>query len=159
AMTVPPARVEAVLDGLLEVVTRVSREFNGVVRFNVGDAYCLTFGDAVASMTAARNLLALWEAFLDKAGASCPMHVATHKCTLSAFRSYLYGHDLNVAFGVEFTSQGFPSTRGGLVVTGVVRRDLEGTPWAARLVPQPVTPTRDDLKDIEVFTLRMKDTQ
>jgi hypothetical protein len=46
-----------------------------------------------------------------------------------------------------------------LVVTGAVRRDLEGTPWAARLVPEPMTSTRDYLKDIEVFMLRMKDTQ
>lgn len=149
----PLALVESVLDGILDVVTRVCKQFNGVVRFNIGDRYCLTFSDAAAAMTAARNLLALWEAFLDNTGASCPIHVAIHKGTLYAFRSYLYGHDLNVAFGVESTTQHSGNPRSGLVVTGAVRRDLEGTPWAARLVRQPMTSTRDFLKDVEVFTL------
>lgn len=153
----PAALVESVLDGLLEAITRVSEEFNGVVRFSVGDAYCLTFDDATAAMAGAGNLLALWEACLDKTGAPCPMHVGIHKGTIYAFRSYLYGNDLMVAFEVEATIPHAGKARGAVAVTGAVRRDLEGTPWAARLVPQPVMPTRNFLKDIEVFTLRMNE--
>jgi class 3 adenylate cyclase len=152
--TAPTTLVESVLDGALAMVTRVCEEFNGVVRFNVGDGYCLTFGDAAAAMTAARNVVAQWEAFLDETGASCPIHVALHKGTLYAYRSYVYGHDLNVAFGVEFAMSRSGNARSGLVVTGAVRRDLEGTPWATRLVRQPMTSTRDYLKDVEVFTLQ-----
>lgn len=149
----PTTLVESILDGVLTMVTRICEEFNGVVRFNVGDGYCLTFGDAAAAMTAARNLVARWEAFLDETGASCPIHVAIHKGTLYAFRSYVYGQDLNIAFGVESAMQRSGHTRSGLVVTGAVHRDLEGTSWAARLVRQLMTSTRDSLKDVEVFTL------
>jgi hypothetical protein len=107
--TAAPALVESVLDGLLEAVTRVREEFNGVVRFGIGDAYCLTFDDVTAAMTGARNLLALWEAVLDKTGAPCPMHVAVHNGTLYAFRSYLYGTDLSIAFG--WSIQSIPAKR------------------------------------------------
>jgi class 3 adenylate cyclase len=150
----PTTLVESVLDGLHDVAARVCEEFNGVVRFNVGDGYCLTFSEAVSAMAGARNMLALWEAFLDKTGASCLLHLAIHKGTLYAFRSYLYGHDLNIAFGVESTIQrAGGDERNALIVTGAVRRDLEGTPWAARLVRVPMTPTREYLKDVEVYTL------
>jgi class 3 adenylate cyclase len=151
--TATPTLVEAVLDGIHDAVTRVCQEYNGVVRFNVGDGYCLTFHDISAAMTAARNLLALWEAFLDRTGASCPLLVTVHQGTLHAFRSYIYGHDLNVAFGVESGVPDAAKARGQLLVTGTVCRNLAGTPWAARLVAQPFTPGRDFMKDVEVFTL------
>ncbi len=49
------------------------------------------------------------------------------------------------------------SNGSALAVTDVVRREMEGTPWARRLVRQPITATWPSLKGVEVLMLRAKE--
>src|SRR5712692_6439666 len=85
--TSPMTTVEKLLDALLELTSRVSREFGGVIRFTTGDAYCMTFADASLAMAAAELLSESWAAFLHQESLSCPINVAVHRGTLYAFRS------------------------------------------------------------------------
>jgi class 3 adenylate cyclase len=127
--------VEAVLDGLHDMVGGVCHEFGGVVRFNAGDAYCLTFPDAGRAMAGLQHLAAEWAAFARRQDVPCPINVGVHKGTLHAFRSFLYGRDLLTAFRVESAStrQHLGPGEGGIFVSGPVRDDLLRTPWEGRL--------------------------
>ena len=147
--------VEAILDGLLDVITDVCREFGGVVRFSMGDSYCLTFPDAERALAGLEHLVKEWGAFTRKAGVRCAINTALQKGTLYAFRSYLYSRDLNVAFGVEGASarQRLSPDESGIFLTGKVRDDLVGTPWEARLDPVDLAlPARHE--GVKVYRLR-----
>ena len=134
AETVNMTIVEKVLDTLSELIALISRDFGGTVRFNVGDAHCVTFEDAGSAMTAAEGLHEHWNAFQRRERIGCPMILAVHRGMLYAFRSYFYGHALVVAArvlsaGADLLSPG----EGAVFVTEEVRRDLAGTPWEQRL--------------------------
>lgn len=150
----PTTVVEAILDGLLEATTDLCHEFDGVVRFSSGDGYCLTFTDASRAMAGLERLVATWGAFIRKADVRCPISIGVHKGTIYAFRSYLHGRDLNIAFRVENAAQGSLADDGAIAVTGPVHNDLVGTRWEGRLerVPPESTPVR--LEDVDVYRLR-----
>jgi class 3 adenylate cyclase len=152
--TRPIVVIELLLDGLLDAVTNACRAFGGVVRFSAGDGYCLTFPEAAAAMAGTEHLLAAWDAFVHDADINCPMNVAVHKGTLYAFRSYLHGRDLNVAFRVESVAHHCLPEGGGIFVTEHVLRDLTRTPWESRFEAVPLEPKPAGLKDTEVFRLR-----
>jgi hypothetical protein len=109
-------------------------------------------------MAAVERLEEEWDAFERGQGLGCPINIVVHKGELYAFRSFLYGIDLNTAVWVERAArlprqdgpQGTWSETGdtAIFVTGQVRRDLEGTPWDERL--QPITP---QLAEIEIYRL------
>ena len=126
--------VENVLERLFELVNQVARELGGTVRFNVGDAYCLTFGDADVAVTAAERIGGAWETFVRTERLPCPVNIAIHQGIVYAFRSYLYGPGLEVASGVERAStRALSPGEGGVFITGEARKGLAGPGWDARL--------------------------
>jgi hypothetical protein len=78
--------------------------------------------------------------------------LVVHKGELYAFRSFLYGNDLNVAVWVERAAR-LPHGDTAIFVTGQVRRDLEGSPWDERLQPVDVQPITPPLAEIEIYRL------
>ena len=152
--TAETTTVEAILDGLQAVITDVCHEFGGVLRFNAGDAYCLTFTDVERAIAGVERLVALWGAFTRKADVRCSINIGVHKGTIYAFRSYLYGDDLNSAFHTEAATARLSGGHDCVAVTGRVRDELKGTPWEGRLdaVPLGAVPAR--LVDIGIYRLR-----
>jgi class 3 adenylate cyclase len=147
--------VEKLLDALLGLMRRVCRKFGGIMRFNTGDAYCLTFGDANFAMEAAESLSEDWAAFLHEEKLSCSVNVAVHRGTLYAFRSYFYGTALNVASRVESASAAvLAPNEGSVFVTGEVRSHLTGTMWDARLDLVDVRPRGH--AEVEIYRLGKK---
>jgi adenylate cyclase len=150
--TSPMTTVEKLLDALLGLTSRVSREFGGMVRFNTGDSYCVTFADASLAMAAAERLSENWSTFLRQEKFSCPINVAVHRGTLYAFRSYLYGPGINVASRVESASATvLAPNEGSIFVSGEVRGHLAGTVWGARLDLIDVRPRGH--AEIEIYRL------
>jgi class 3 adenylate cyclase len=151
--TAPIVVVEKILDGLLNLVSRICLEGNGTSRFNAGDAYCLTFPDATLAMAAVEHLAKEWGTFARDEGLHCPINIVVHKGTLYAFRSYLWSRDLNVAFGVDRRTHQMPSRDTWIFVTGAVRQDLVATPWSKRLQPVNLGTTPPHLAAVEVYRL------
>jgi class 3 adenylate cyclase len=124
----PLSTIERVLDNLLDVTERVCREFDGTTRFSTGDSYCLTFTDPNRAMTAVERLHDVWEAFDERESLGCPLKIAVHKGTLNAYRSYVYGRDVEISFSAVGAMR-----EPGVYVTDPVRDDLARTPWETRL--------------------------
>jgi class 3 adenylate cyclase len=150
----PTTVSESLLDGLREAVTGACHDFGGVVRFNAGDAYCLTFSDIRAAMAGVERLLATWDAVVAKLGIRCAMLIAVHKGTLYAFRSYMHGRDLNATFAVERAASRVVSDPRGIFITSPVRRDLAATLWEARVEPLAIAAMPAQLEGIEIFRVR-----
>ena len=138
----PVPVVEKILDQLLEVVDRVCKEFGGTNRFGAGDSYCFTFSQVDRAVTAVERLSELWAAFDRREALGVPINLAVHKGTFRAYRTYLYGRGVYVAFRVDGATQR-SGAKGAIFLTEPVRQDLEGTPWAARLRPVSVTVGRE----------------
>ena len=150
----PITAVERVLDRLSDLITGVSREFSGSVRFSAGDAYCLTFEDATAAIGAAERLEEGWRSFQERERLVCAMILGVHRGTLYAFRSYLYGQSLVVTGAVRNASAAMLApTEGGIFVTGDVRSALADTPWAKRLSPVDVERRSPYLAGVEIYRL------
>ena len=146
--------VERVLDRLFELVNQVARELGGIIRFNAGDAYCLTFGAADVAVAAAERISAAWDAFVRAEGLPCPVNIAVHQGVVYAFRSYLYGPGLEVSSGMERAStRALAPGEGGIFLTGEARKGLAGSGWDARL--QRIDVASDDrrLTGIEIYRL------
>jgi class 3 adenylate cyclase len=151
--TVATTVVEMVLDGLHAAINEVCHDFGGVVRFSAGDGYCLTFTEAGRAMAGLEHLVTVWDAFARKADVRCEINIAVHKGTLYAFRSYLHGRDLNLAYAVEGATQHVPPAP-GIFVTGHVLRDLAGMEWEKRLEPIHLDAMPPRLKDAGLYHLR-----
>ena len=137
----PMTTVEKLLDTLMELIDGVSQEFGGMVRFNTGDSYCVTFAEADPAVAAAERLSEGWDAFVRREKLSCPINMSVHRGTLYAFRSFLYGDALNVASRiVSASSSVLAPNEGSIFVSGEVRHDLAGTMWDARLELTDVRP-------------------
>ena len=152
--------VEKVLDTLSELIALISREFDGTVRFNVGDAHCVTFEDAGSAMTAAEGLHERWSAFQRRERIVCPMILAVHRGMLYAFRSYFYGQALVVAArvlsaGADLLSPG----EGAVFVTEEVQRDLAGTLWENRLQPVDIPTVAFRFSKIRTYRLAKPDSK
>jgi class 3 adenylate cyclase len=146
------SRVENVLDRLFELVNQVTHELGGTIRFNAGDAYCLTFGDADVAVTAAERLCATWEAFVRAERLPCPINIAVHQGIVYAFRSYLYGPGLEVASGVERAStRALSPGEGGIFITGEARKGLAGPGWDARLRRVDVGSDDRRITNVEIY--------
>jgi len=146
--------VEKVLDRLFELVNQVARERGGIIRFNAGDAYCLTFGAADVAVTAAERLSAAWGAFVRSEALPCPINIAVHQGPLYAFRSYLYGPGLEVASGAERAStRALEPGEGGIFLTGEARKGLGGPGWDARLRRVDVGADDRRLTGVEIYRL------
>jgi adenylate cyclase len=90
-------------------------------------------------MTAVERLAQEWDAFARGQRLGCPINIVVHKGELYAFRSFLYGNDLNVAVLVERAAR-LPPGDTAIFVTREVRLDLVRTPWHKRLEPVDVEP-------------------
>ena len=150
-------KVERILDALEAVIHGTAQEFGGTVRFNLGDSYCVTFVEAAQAIAGADCLTKSWEAARHHEQFGCTINVALHRGTLYAFRSFLYGHDVWIASGVQSASgKLLASDENGIFVTGAVLSELFGTPWHNQLEPaslQPLPP-ESPLARIEVYRLR-----
>jgi class 3 adenylate cyclase len=151
--TAPMVVIEKSLDWLLELVNRVCRECSGTNRFGEGDAYCMTFPEASLAMAAVAHLTEEWGAFERREGLHCPINVVVHKGVLYAFRSYLWGSDLDVAFRVDRATHRMPPGDTWIFVTGPVQQALVATPWDKRLQPVDLGPTAPRLAAVEVYRL------
>jgi len=150
--TSPIAVVESVLDRLLEIVVRACREFQGANRFSAGDMYCLTFTEARLAMSAVDLLWEEWGKHDESR--RCELGVAVHKGTTYAFRSYLYGTDIDITTAVERLVRYVPRGEPTILVTGNVRRDLAGTLWEGRLEPLDAGSHLPEFAKVEVFRVR-----
>ena len=146
--------VERVLERLLDLVGEVCREFDGTSRFNLGDAYCLTFSDPDRAMAATARLAADWEFFDRREHVGCPIIAALHKGTLLLFRSYLLGTALNVVGEIVDAAGRVAGPGTAIFVTGQVRRSLAGTSWHERLRRVDIgSGEQNRLAEIEIFRL------
>jgi len=148
----PMAAMEQILNRHFELIDHACRECSGTNRFEAGDSYCLTFPDPGLAMAAVERLEKEWDAFERSKGLGCPINIVVHKGDLYAFRSFLYGIDLNVAVLVERAAR-LPPGDTSIFVTRQVRLDLVGTPWHKRLQPVDVEPIVPQLAEIEVYRL------
>jgi class 3 adenylate cyclase len=148
------AVVERILDALHALVHAVAREHEGTVRFNAGDAYCLTFLEARQAVAAAEQLSDAWHRLDRRERADCALNIAMHLDVLYAFRSFLYGPGIHLASQVQDASADtLPPGEGGIFVTAEVRARLTQTPWHNRLQPVEVRPRRRQIS-LEVYRLR-----
>ena len=150
----PLTAVEMVLDRLFALINQVARELGGTIRFNNGDAYCVTFGEADLAVTAAERISAAWDAFVRDERLPCPINIAVHQGLLYAFRSYLFGPGLEVASGAERAStRALPLGEGGIFITGEARKGLAGPRWDARLRRVDVGSDDRRLAGVEIYHL------
>jgi class 3 adenylate cyclase len=147
----PLSVVERVLDQCLELVSQVCAEFAGTHRGVNGDAYLLTFEDTSRALAAVERLADGWDAFLRRESVGCTMNVGVHKGTLYAFRSYLLSPDVNTTFNIVGATSRLAAET-SIFVSGVIRKEVAGTPWEARLDLVDVQPPR--LGGIEIYRLR-----
>jgi class 3 adenylate cyclase len=146
--------VERVLDRLFDLVNQIAREHGGTIRFNAGDAYCLTFAGADIAVAASERISAAWAAFVHAERVTCPVNIAIHQGVVYAFRSYLYGPGLEVANGVERAStRALEPGEGGIFLTGEARKGLAGPGWDARLRRVEVGSDDRRLANVEIYRL------
>jgi class 3 adenylate cyclase len=135
--------VEDLLDAFDSQVHAVTRQFEGTIRFSIGDSYCLTFPEAAQSIAAADRLSLNWDAANREGQFDCPINIALHRGNLRAFRSFLYGEGMMVTGQLQRASNKILADKqGGVFVTGVVRDALSNSIWHSRL--QPVAPDPQD---------------
>jgi len=106
----PVVAVERLLDRLDALAHRVADEFEGTIRFSLGDSICVTFSKAVQAVAAAERFSEGWEATNQEPQSGCAIKIAIHRGGISAFRSFLYGQGYVVASRLANASTGVPTT-------------------------------------------------
>jgi class 3 adenylate cyclase len=146
--------VERILDALDAVICATAQEFGGIVRFNVGDSYCLTFTEAAHAITGAERLTGRWNAIRHQEQFGCAISIGLHRGTLYAFRSFLYGRDVWIASQLQSASAKLlENGENGIFVTGAVRSALFGTQSHNRLQPVTLQPLPPALLGIDLYRL------
>ena len=126
--------IEGLIDLLDAMIRRVTEEFQGTIRFSVGDSYCLTFHEASKMIAAAERLAQEWDAANRETQFACAIKVALHRGTICAFRSFLYGEGIAVAARVQDAmNEILASSEGGIFLTRSVRDALSESHWHDRL--------------------------
>ena len=113
----------------------------------------MTFPEATQALAAADRLLEEWGAFQRRERIRCPMNIVVHRGELYAFRSFLLGHDLNVAMDLETETSRLVSGDASIFITGHVRDSLVGSTWEGRLHPLDYAPKHPQLTDIALYRL------
>jgi class 3 adenylate cyclase len=148
------AVIERLLDALDALVHAVANEFEGTIRFSVGDGYCLTFAGASQVIAAAERLALGWDAVNREGQYDCGVNIAVHRGKMSVFRSFLYGEGMMAAGHVQAASAEFlPGGEGGVFVTSAVRDDLADSPWQRRLQPVALSLRNPRFRGLEVYRL------
>jgi class 3 adenylate cyclase len=147
------ATIERALDALESLTQTVAREFDGTIRFSVGDSYCLTFPEAAKAIAAAERLSLTWEAVNRGGRFDCPINIAVHRGSMSAFRSFLYGEGMLAAGRLQRASmKTLAEGEGGIFVSSTVREALPDERWRSRLRPVALDP-RDAPLALQVYAL------
>ena len=148
------AVIERLLDALDALVHAVADEFEGTIRFSVGDGYCLTFADASQVIAASERLALDWDAANREGQYGCGVNIAVHRGKMSVFRSFLYGEGMMVTAHVQAASVEFlPDGEAGVFVTGTVRDDLADSSWQSRLHPVSLNLRNARFRGLEVYRL------
>jgi class 3 adenylate cyclase len=146
--------VEHILDALDALTRGSTQELGGTVRFNLGDAYCVTFTEAAQAMAWAEHLTRGWEAIRLQEQFGCTISIGLHRGTLYTFRSFLYGRDVWIASQLQSASAKLlGSEESGIFVTASVRNALFDTPSHNRLQPVALLPLPAALAGIEIYRL------
>jgi class 3 adenylate cyclase len=146
--------VERILHALDALTRGSTQEFGGIVRFNLGDSYCVTFAEAAQAIAWAEGLTRSWEAIRSQEQFGCTISIGLHRGTLYTFRSFLYGRDVWIAEQLQSASAKLlGSEESGIFVTAAVRSALFGTPSHNRLQPVTLLPLPGALAGIEVYRL------
>jgi class 3 adenylate cyclase len=152
--TQPVVAIERLLVTLDALAHRVAHEFDGTIRFNFGDSYCLTFSNVAQLIAAADRLSQDWKATSQEARSGCAINIALHRGKISLFRSFLYGHGYGIAARVVNASiEVLADREGGIFVTSTVRDDLAGSTWHKRLEPVALTQRDAHFAGLEVYRL------
>lgn len=148
------AMVERILDALDALTLGSAQELGGIVRFNLGDSYCVTFAEAAQAIAWAERLTQSWEAIRHQEQFGCTISIGLHRGTLYTFRSFLYGRDVWIASQLQSASANLlGSEENGIFVTAAVRSALFGTSPHNRLQPVALQPLSAALAGIEVYRL------
>jgi class 3 adenylate cyclase len=138
--------VERLLETLDSQIHAVARQFEGTIRFSVGDSYCLTFPAAEQLIAAAEQLSLNWDAANREGQIGCAINLALHRGSISVFRSFLYGEGWAIAARLQAASNRLlPDRQGGVFATGAVWDALPNSTWQSRLQPVAL-----DLRDVPV---------
>lgn len=151
----PISRVEQTLDAYDALVRNAAQEFGGAIRFNSGDAYCVTFVNGGQAIGAAERISLNLDDMRQSAKFPCSINIALHRGTLYAFRSFLHGRDVMIASRLQSASaQLLEPGENGIFVSGAVRDALFGTAWHNRFEPITLQSPSDLLAGIEIHRLR-----
>jgi class 3 adenylate cyclase len=132
--------IERLLDALDTVTHETALEFDGTIRFNLGDSYCITFADAGQAIAGAERLSRSWAAKHQEL-LGCAISIGLHRGAIYTFRSFLYGRDVWIASRLqEASAKLLESGENGIFITGSVRDALFGTPWHNRLHSVELSP-------------------
>jgi class 3 adenylate cyclase len=146
--------VERVLDTLDTLANNVAREFEGTIRFGIGDAYFLTFPQASHLIAAADRLSQDWNAVGHEAGCGCSIHIVLHRGSINAFRSFLYGDGIMVA-GRALTASKWALAvgEGGTFITNSVYDELSANSLHNRLRPVALEQQLAHTPGLEIYRL------
>jgi adenylate cyclase len=152
--TEPVATVERVLDTLDTLMSATAREFDGTIRYSLGDSYCVTYAVASQMVAAASRLSEQWRAASKGQSFRSGLNIALHRGKICVFRSFLYGDAIMVASQVQEASTGALADReGGVFVTDPVRDALSGGPWEDRLRPVALERLKARFPALKVYRL------
>jgi class 3 adenylate cyclase len=146
--------IEQVLDALDALIIGIAREFDGVVRFSVGDSYLVTFAQADRAMAAADRIDRDWQTkrHSDRPGGG--IHMVLHRGTINIFRSFLYGDGSMVAGRVlAATTPVLVGTEGGVFITNAFRDQLSSDPWHSQLEAVVLERPAASIVGVEVYRL------
>jgi adenylate cyclase len=148
------ATVERILDELDALVRSNAQELGGMIRFNLGDSYCVTFAEAAQAIAWAERVTRRWQAIRCQQQFDCTISIGLHRGTLYTFRSFLYGRDVWIASQLQSASgKLLRNGEDGIFVTGAVRSALFGTPSHNQLQPITLHPLPKSLAGVEVYRL------
>jgi class 3 adenylate cyclase len=151
----PISRVEQTLDAYDALVRSVAQEFSGTIRFNLGDAYCVTFVDAEQAIAGAEHIAKRLDDMRQKVQFPCSISIGLHRGTLYAFRSFLHGRDVHIASRLQSESARLLEPgESGIFISGIVRDALFGTAFHNRFEPVALRRPSHLLGEIEIFRLR-----
>jgi class 3 adenylate cyclase len=130
----PESTVEELLDALDLLVGAVVHEYEGTVRFAIGDSYCVMFREAVGAITAAEKISRNWAAESRGTKFYCPINICLHRGTMKVFRSFVYGAGISsVGTILPRAFRLFGAEEGNVFVTNQMREALRGSAWQERL--------------------------
>ena len=137
------ADVEMTLLYFYAVHNSVSSQFGGTICLVVGDAITLIFPAPEAALAAATELCRKWEPFRSEHNGSCPIAVGIHQGDVYAFRSFLFGYDLNFAGALVTLGGAKAMKQSYALVSKSVAAQVTDDDWCERLRQVEVRLSRD----------------